>query len=173
MKQFLASVAEAHADRSKIIVVCIGSDRSTGDSFGPLTGTMLKELGWPNVIGTLEKPCDAHAVERETLELREDHVVIAIDACLGQQKSVGSFILADKPLQPGKAIGRRLPAIGHYSIAGVVNRNGPKAYWKLQTTSLFLVLQMAKEAALAIHTAWSGSPERTLAGNPDTRIRII
>jgi putative sporulation protein YyaC len=173
LEQFLKSVAESHADRSKIVFVCIGSDRSTGDSFGPLVGTMLKELGWPNVIGSLEKPCDAHAVEQAALQLREDQVVIAIDACLGKPKSVGSFVLAEGALEPGKAIGRRLPPIGHYSIAGVVNMNGPKAYWKLQTTSLFLVLQMAKEAASAIHTAWSGSSEKPQAGNLATRIRII
>jgi putative sporulation protein YyaC len=115
---------------------------------------MLQERGWPNVIGTLEKPCDAHAVEQAAGEVSEDAIVIAIDACLGKMKSVGRYIVTDGPLQPGKAIGRRLPAIGQYSIAGVVNTNGPKAYWMLQTTSLYLVMQMAKEVAAAIDAAW-------------------
>ncbi|WP_139992791.1 spore protease YyaC [Paenibacillus paridis] len=161
MEQFFENIAARHSDVSRIVFVCIGSDRSTGDSFGPLTGTMLKESGWPNVIGTLEKPCDAHAVERELQSLEAASIVIAIDACLGRPVSVGRFIVAEGPLQPGKAIGRRLPAIGHYSVAGVVNMNGPKAYWMLQTTSLYQVLRMAKEAVNAIDSAWkkaTGTP---------------
>ncbi|MBD2872367.1 spore protease YyaC [Paenibacillus sp. IB182493] len=154
MARFLDAVAESHADRGRIVFVCIGSDRSTGDSFGPLVGTMLEELGWPNVIGTLAQPCDAHAVEQAARRLPEDAVVIAVDACLGKPESVGSYILARGAIQPGKAIGRRLPAVGHYSIAGVVNMNGPKAYWKLQTTSLYLVMRMAREVAAAVREAW-------------------
>ncbi|MCA0756679.1 spore protease YyaC [Paenibacillus sp. N4] len=151
---FLASVAAAHPDRGGIVFICIGTDRSTGDSFGPLVGTMLQERGWPHVTGTLQTPCDAYAVERAVLELPEDAVVIAVDACLGKPKSVGRYLCSEGPLQPGQATGRRLPAVGRYSIAAVVNRNGPKAYGMLQTTSLYFVMQMAKELADAIGEAW-------------------
>lgn len=163
LEQFLKSVAIMHSNRSRIVFICIGSDRSTGDSFGPLVGTMLQERGWPNVIGTLEMPCDAHAVEHAVQAINGDSIVIAIDACLGKPTSVGRFIVTEGPLQPGKAIGRRLPAIGRYSIAGVVNANGPKAYWMLQTTSLYLVMQMAKEAANAIDSAWSKPTDQPIA----------
>lgn len=163
-----------HSDVSRIVFVCIGSDRSTGDSFGPLMGTMLKESGWPNVIGTLEKPCDAHAVERELQALDAASIVIAIDACLGRPVSVGRFIVADGPLQPGKAIGRRLPSVGHYSVAGVVNMNGPKAYWMLQTTSLYQVLRMAKEAVIAIDSAWNKAAGKPAAKQKqDSQIPVI
>ncbi|RCW44312.1 putative sporulation protein YyaC [Paenibacillus prosopidis] len=153
--------------------MCIGSDRSTGDSFGPLVGTMLQERGWPHVIGTLQKPCDAHAVEHAAAAVSEDSIVIAIDACLGKMKSIGRYIVTAGPLQPGKAIGRRLPAIGHYSIAGVVNANGPKAYWMLQTTSLYLVMQMAKEVAGAIDAAWATSAMLPASDNNDLEIHIV
>ncbi|MNZ84669.1 hypothetical protein D3C78_1034330 [compost metagenome] len=133
---------------------------------------MLKELGWTRVMGTLAQPCDAHAVEHAARLLQQDDIVIAIDACLGKPTSVGGFLLSEEALQPGKAIGRRLPPVGQYSIAGVVNSSGPKAYWKLQTTSLYLVLQMAKEAAEAINTAWSMHMERPEAGN-QSKIRIV
>ncbi|OBZ08682.1 spore protease YyaC [Bacillus sp. FJAT-26390] len=155
MEQFFDAIAERHSHPGSIVFICIGSDRSTGDSFGPLVGTMLQEGGWPNVIGTLEKPCDAHAVEQAAQAIHKDAIVIAIDACLGKPGSVGRFIASEGPIEPGKAIGRRLPAIGHYSVAGVVNANGPKAYWMLQTTSLYHVLQMAKEIVSAIDLAWS------------------
>jgi putative sporulation protein YyaC len=154
IEPFFDAIAERHSNRESIVFICIGSDRSTGDSFGPLVGTMLQEGGWPNVIGTLEKPCDAHAVERAAQAIHKDAIVIAIDACLGKPTSVGRFIAAEGPIQPGKAIGRRLPAIGQYSVAGVVNANGPKAYWMLQTTSLYHVMRMAKVIAGAIDSAW-------------------
>lgn len=135
---------------------------------------MLQERGWPHVIGTLEKPCDAHAVEHAAAAaVSEDAIVIAIDACLGKVKSIGRYIVTDGPLQPGKAIGRRLPAIGQYSIAGVVNANGPKAYWMLQTTSLYLVMQMAKEVAGAIDAAWATSAMLPASDNNDPKIHIV
>jgi putative sporulation protein YyaC len=173
IEQFFETIADRHMNRSGIVFICIGSDRSTGDSFGPLVGTMLQENGWPNVVGTLEKPCDAHAVERAVQEIHKDAIVIAIDACLGKQASVGRFIVTEGPLQPGKAIGRRLPAIGHYSIAGVVNTNGPKAYWMLQTTSLYQVIQMAKEAVSAIHSAWSRQTDKQETRNHHSQIPYV
>lgn len=146
-------------DPERVLFLCIGSDRSTGDAFGPLVGTLLKERGWPHVIGTLEEPCDAHKVEeaaRRVMLMQEGWTVVAVDACLGKPQSVGGFIASAGPLQPGAATGRNLPAVGNMSIAGVVNIYGPKAYVMLQTTSLYLVMNMAKQAAEAIHEALSG-----------------
>lgn len=156
---FLAAIAKREPDPDRVVFICIGSDRSTGDAFGPLLGTMLKEQGWRHVIGTLEEPCDAHAVEAavnkaERLQESERMTVVAVDACLSKMQSVGGYIAKDGPLQPGAATGRKLPAVGDYSIAGVVNMHGVKAYGMLQTTSLYLVLKMAKAAAEAIRAAW-------------------
>lgn len=166
---FLADIAQAHPNRDHIKFICIGSDRSTGDSFGPIIGTMLKEQGWKHVIGTLEKPCDAYAVEAAARSAQEyaaddDAIVIAIDACLGQPRSVGCFIVARGPLQPGEAVGKRLPPIGDYSIAGVVNSSGPKAYAMLQTTSLHHVVLMAKHVAQAIQEAWCTKTKKRTEG---------
>ena len=37
-----------------ILVVCIGTDRSTGDSFGPFTGSLLQSTSrYPYIYGTL------------------------------------------------------------------------------------------------------------------------
>lgn len=157
---FLAKALGTRPDPDRLLFLCIGSDRSTGDAFGPWVGTLLKERGWPHVIGTLEEPCDAYKVEeaaRIALGMQEeDWTVVAIDACLGKPTSVGGFIASAGPLRPGAATGRKLPSVGNISIAGVVNLNGPKAYGMLQTTSLYLVMNMAKQTADAIHEAWGG-----------------
>ena len=159
LESFVETIAQEYPDRNQIIFVCIGSDRSTGDAYGPIVGSMLKERGWPNIIGTLEQPCDAHAVEGAANAALNaagsDHaIIIAVDACLGHPKSVGGYITSKGPLQPGQAIGRRLPPIGHFSIAGVVNMNGVKAYAMLQTTSLHHVMQMARRTVEAVERAW-------------------
>ena len=50
----------------KIVFVCIGSDRITGDSLGPLVGHQLSRYHWKNiyVYGTLNEP--VHALNLET-----------------------------------------------------------------------------------------------------------
>jgi len=160
---FLKKIAAKQPDRSRIMFLCIGSDRSTGDSYGPIVGSMLQQHGWEHVIGNLQQPCDAYAVEGALQSVVLEATIIAIDACLGKQKSVGQYVLTDGPLQPGAATGRRLPAVGDYSIAAIVNMNGPKAYWMLQTTSLNHVIHMARHTVQAIESAWptAGSAQPT------------
>ena len=53
--------------------MCIGTDRSTGDSLGPLIGYKLREKGMKNarVLGTLEEPVHAMNLEPCMEQLRE------------------------------------------------------------------------------------------------------
>src|SRR3954447_9090991 len=58
-----------------IVIVCIGTDRSTGDSLGPLVGTLLEEKN-PNsfyVYGTLEDPIHAVNLAEKLKEIKEKH----------------------------------------------------------------------------------------------------
>lgn len=135
----------------KLLFVCIGTDRSTGDALGPLVGSELVRRGFTEVIGTLEAPCDASNLEQLVSAIPEDRIVIAIDACLGHPGTVGHYLIHNKPLLPAESVGVRLPAVGHYSIAVVVNVNSPKPYWTLQTTSLHAVMRQADELANALH----------------------
>ncbi|WP_244226508.1 spore protease YyaC [Paenibacillus protaetiae] len=155
---FLELIADGYPDRSAVAFLCIGTDRSTGDSYGPLVGMMLKERGWPNVVGTLEQPCDALSYETAVHSLANAGVIIAVDACLGKPGSTGKYICTPGALKPGEATKAGLPSAGHYSIAGIVGENGPKPYWVLQTASLYQVLQMAKLTADAIERAWGAQP---------------
>ncbi|SFS93348.1 putative sporulation protein YyaC [Paenibacillus sp. 453mf] len=133
----------------KLTFVCIGTDRSTGDALGPLTGSYLAERGFKHVVGTLPEPCDATTLMQRISRIPADHIVIAIDACLGSSVDIGTYICRERPLVPAESVKGELPAIGHYSIAGVVNANGPKPYTLLQMTSLHLVMNMARELAEA------------------------
>ncbi|MED4531198.1 spore protease YyaC [Metabacillus fastidiosus] len=136
----------------ELVIVCVGTDRSTGDSLGPLVGTYLSEMNIKNFIiyGTIEEP--VHAVNlQETMDLinkrHSDPFVIAIDACLGAAKSVGEISFIKEPLRPGEGVGKKLPAIGVCSITGVVNVSGHMEMLVLQNTRLAVVMKMAKEIA--------------------------
>nr|WP_233133262.1 spore protease YyaC [Marinococcus halophilus] len=131
-----------------IIVVCIGTDRSTGDSLGPLTGSKLLEKRLENfyVYGTLQYPVHAVNLE-ETLSLIEaDHphaFVIAVDACLGYLQNVGKVTLNEGGVTPGAAMKKKLPIVGDMHINGIVNVSGMMEYFVLQNTRLYTINTMA------------------------------
>ncbi|WP_342571064.1 spore protease YyaC [Paenibacillus sp. FSL R5-0749] len=150
---FFENILKLHA-LDEITFVCIGTDRSTGDALGPLTGSILQENGIGNVIGTLSSPCDADTLERKLALIPAHHAIIAIDACLGPKHAVGTYYLSNNPLIPAQSVGGKLPPVGQYSLAAVVNANGPRPYSILQMTSLHSVMEMSRTIADAAIEAW-------------------
>ncbi|WP_173918112.1 spore protease YyaC [Halobacillus sp. Marseille-Q1614] len=139
----------------KVIIICIGTDRSTGDALGPLVGSMLSEqqLQTFHVYGTLEEP--VHALNlKDTLSAIEtmhaSHTVLAIDACLGKKTSIGHIVFGEGALTPGAALKKDLPAVGDYHISGMVNVGGFMEYAVLQNTRLHVVMNMAAKIAAAL-----------------------
>jgi len=151
---FLAGIAAEAPDPDGIVMLCIGTDRSTGDAFGPLLGSRLLRDGWPHVCGTLREPCDADRLPEVLRNLPAGKTVIAFDACLGSPANVGKYSVARGPLLPAEAVGRKLPAAGHYSAAAVVAARSAKPYHALMTAPLSLVMDMAEAAANAVSAAW-------------------
>ncbi|MCM3574887.1 spore protease YyaC [Mesobacillus subterraneus] len=138
-----------------IVFVCIGTDRSTGDSLGPLIGTLLeeKEIAPYHVYGTLDDPIHAVNMDAKLAEIKEKHFnpfIIGIDACLGRLKSVGSIQVGDGPVKPGAGVNKELPEVGNMHITGIVNVSGFMEFFVLQNTRLNLVLKMAKTIANGI-----------------------
>lgn len=136
------------AKSRQVILLCIGTDRSTGDSLGPLTGTKLKDKCIPglSVIGTLDKPVHAENLDTTLDELRSTYYnpyIIALDACLGRLESVGFITLAEGPLKPGTAVKKELPEVGEIHLTGIVNINGFMQYMVLQNTRLNIVWLMS------------------------------
>ena len=147
-----------------IVIVCIGTDRSTGDSLGPLIGTFLKEKDTApfHVYGTLEHPIHAVNLEEKLREIKEVHFnpfIIAIDACLGRMKSVGYIQVGTGPVKPGAGVNKDLPEVGDIHITGIVNVSGFMEFFVLQNTRLNLVLNMAKTIANGLHETSTHFPE--------------
>lgn len=131
------------------VIVCIGTDRSTGDALGPLVGTCLSNGGPKHmtVYGTLHQPVHAQNLECYIQKIHAKHrnpYVIAIDACLGKSSSIGNVSVGKGPLRPGAALRKDLPMIGDIHITGVVNMSGFMEYTILQNTRLSIVVDMAK-----------------------------
>lgn len=133
----------------QVIVLCIGTDRSTGDSLGPQIGTMLTadRLQHLLIFGSLHQPI--HALNmKETIQyihrFFDNPYIIAIDAALGKLSSIGNLICSQGPLLPGAAFKKDLPAVGDFSLTGVVNCKSSFDFTVLQSTRLSLVYDMAK-----------------------------
>ncbi|MBE6065644.1 spore protease YyaC [Clostridium cochlearium] len=132
-----------------IILLCIGSDRSTGDSLGPLVGHNLKFLSRSNfhIFGNLESPVHAKNLNQVLKYINkkfDDPYIIAVDACLGHIQNIGKVFVENKPLKPGSAVNKDLPSIGNLSITGIVNISGALEFMVLQNTRLFTVMQLAE-----------------------------
>jgi putative sporulation protein YyaC len=141
-------------DLEDIVFFCIGTDRSTGDSYAPLIGTMLKEQGYENVIGTIHDPVHAVNLDERIKEIPEGKTVIALDACLGRLKNVGTISFNKGKLSPGAGVNKELTKVGDYNIQGVVNVSGFMEFFVLQNTRLSTVMNMAKETVAAINQAF-------------------
>ncbi|WP_047980124.1 spore protease YyaC [Ornithinibacillus contaminans] len=134
------------------VVVCVGTDRSTGDALGPLTGMYLaeKRLKHMTIYGTLHDPVHATNLQEYITLIKQQHknpFIIAIDACLGKTSSVGQIIACVGALKPGAALNKALPPIGDIHITGVVNISGFMEYSVLQNTRLSIVVEMARKIA--------------------------
>ncbi|MBN3524290.1 spore protease YyaC [Paenibacillus apiarius] len=139
-----------------VTVVCIGTDRSTGDCLGPLVGTRLAKQSSPyyRVLGTLNQPVHAMNLQEtiDSMQAADPHsFIVAIDACLGQSSSVGSVQIQQGPVRPGAGVNKQLPPIGDMHITGIVNVGGFMEYFVLQNTRLHLVMSMAELIAETVH----------------------
>lgn len=141
-----------------IVFVCIGTDRSTGDSLGPLVGTLLEEKSSQSffVYGTLDDPIHAVNLDDKLREINKRHFhpfIIGVDACLGKFKSVGVIEVGHGPVKPGAGVNKDLQDVGHMHITGIVNVSGFMEFFVLQNTRLNLVMKMAKTIAAGIYQA--------------------
>lgn len=138
----LCSFSQPH----DLLILCIGTDRSTGDSLGPLIGSRLLEHKPPfQVLGSLDQPVHAANLAETLKQIQADPPAwtIAIDASLGSMDGVGMVNIGAGSLQPGAGVYKTLPQVGNLYITGIVNVGGFMEYFVLQNTRLALVAKMA------------------------------
>lgn len=154
-KQLLEKICCQRSNGQPLIFLCIGSDRATGDSLGPIIGYKLKQrrLSSAYVYGTLEHPVHAKNLSDVIREIHDtfDHpFIVAIDASLGKASHIGYFTLGEGSLKPGAGVGKNLPQIGNLYITGIVNLSGFLENTLLQTTRLYTVMDLADKISTGI-----------------------
>lgn len=142
-----------------VVIICIGSDRSTGDCLGPIVGYKLSRLNLDNdvfIYGTLESPVHAANLDSSIRHINSTHdnpFIIAIDASLGRKEHVGFLTIGEGPLKPGAGVKKKLPEVGSIHITGIVNISGVMDNVLLQTTHLSTIVNLAEIIADVLSTS--------------------
>ena len=129
-------------DSQQVVVLCVGTDRATGDCLGPLVGHQLMTSSYYKVFGTLSQPVHAGNLTQTMAEIYRsfrEPFVIAIDACLGSM-----------PLFPGQGVDKELPPVGDISITGIVNFTSQTNFNTIQTTRLHTVMELSSYIACGV-----------------------
>lgn len=152
-------------NKTEVLILCIGTDRSTGDSLGPLIGYHLRRKGLKHiqVLGTIYRP--VHAMNlRETAGLLKrcypNHLIVAVDASVGAGSRVGSVTLGRGAIKPGLGVSKQLQPVGDIFITGVVSSGGAGDPLTLQSIRLGTVMQMAEcisESICLVEKLWERS----------------
>lgn len=106
------------------VILCIGSDRVTGDCLGPIVGQMLLERNVDAYIyGSLNRPVTALNLKESIKSIRRAHPdkkILAIDSSVGRYEDVGKIRISFGAIAPGSADGKKLPKVGDVSITATV-----------------------------------------------------
>ncbi|MBR1443791.1 MAG: spore protease YyaC [Firmicutes bacterium] len=133
----------------EIIFLCIGTDRSTGDSLGPLVGYKLSRMILNEkvyVFGTIDEPVHAKNITSYIKMIENEFIspfIIAIDAALGNGENINCISVSAGSLSPGAAVRKKLPQVGNAHITGIVNTGGLMEFAILQNTRLSTVIRMS------------------------------
>ena len=146
------------------IIICIGTDKCIGDCLGPLVGTILLESNFNlPVYGTLESPIHALNIKEKLsyiTKLHPNSKIIGVDACLGENDSIGEIHIRDYPVHPGKGVGKILPEVGDASIIGVVDSSDASIFFTNRSIRLYLIMEMAKTKSKSIILAYNSIIEK-------------
>lgn len=139
---------KARQGKKGVVFLCIGTDRSTGDSLGPLIGYKLRDMksSCAAVFGTLERPVHAINLEEYARIIKNcyhDCLVVAVDASVGNREHVGYLTLGKGALRPGLGVSKELGAVGDIFITGIVGGCSSYDPLMLQSVRLSVVMRMA------------------------------
>ena len=134
--------------KTGVVILCIGTDRSTGDSLGPLIGYKLKEMNTVNftIFGTLDRPVHAMNLDEYVNILQRfyrNDLVVAVDASVGHKEHIGYVTLGKGALKPGLGFSKELRAVGDIFITGIVGSCGNYDPLMLQSVRLSVVMNLA------------------------------
>ena len=157
--QSLQAMMEGRCRCRPVVILCIGTDRVTGDCLGPLVGQFLvrnlpREKAM--VYGTLCRPVHAENLTDTLSHIHhryQNAFIIAVDASLGMSSHIRHVTLEKGKLRPGLGVQHALPAVGDLHITGIVNASTADNHRVLATTRLSVVMEEASFIARGILNA--------------------
>ncbi len=165
-------------EKSGVLFFCIGTDRSTGDSLGPLIGYKLTKHGMKHakIMGTLDDPVHATNMEdclRRARRLFHDSVIVAVDASVGNREHVGYVTLGRGPLKPGLGVKKEMDAVGDLFVTGVVGSVKHGDPLMLQSVRLSVVMRMADCISNGILLGMNANPRLFQEKSVDKFVRMV
>lgn len=143
---------------SKLVFLCIGTNKVIGDCFGPLVGYKLKKFFKEEknieIIGDIDNILCFQNIYDVIKKIPKDSFVIAIDAALSNKSNIGKIIVSKESMVIGRSLNKKRIYIGDLSIKGIVSKDLKKPQYNfklLQNTSLGLVMSMADYVAEGIY----------------------
>lgn len=146
----------------ELVFLCIGTDRMTGDSFGPLVGTKLQErlekynIFNIHIYGTLKENICYTNLQEVLKKIKAKHqnaCIIVIDAALSNEEKIGKIFVQKEKMILGKGLHKKKIEVGDISIKAVVGKNYKLAKYNfvsLQNISLNVVIRLADLVAEGI-----------------------
>lgn len=146
----------------ELVFLCIGTDRMTGDCFGPLVGSKLEEklenynIFNINIYGTLKENVCYTNIKEILKKIEMEHpkaYLIVLDAALATEEKIGNIVVKKEKMILGRGLNKVKIEIGDISIKAVVGRNYKLPNYNfshLQNISLNVVITMANIVAEAI-----------------------
>lgn len=145
---------------SKLVFLCIGTNRVIGDCFGPLVGYKLKELFREEkniqIIGDIENVVSFQNIQKIINTIKqEDSFIIAIDAALSSNiNKIGTISVSQNKINVGNSINNKNLYIGDISIKGIVAkdlRNAKYNFKELQNVPLNIIMNMSDCVSTGIY----------------------
>lgn len=136
----------------EIIFLCVGTDRITGDCFGPLVGSKLTQkleycnYSNINIYGSLSQNLSYENINKVIQKIDKESIIIVIDAALSKEENIGKIFVQKSKTILGKGLEKNKIEIGDISIKSVVAKDYKIAkcnFKALQNISLNGVMRLA------------------------------
>lgn len=140
---------------TELVILCIGTDKITGDCFGPLVGSFLIKL-FENynifnisIYGTLENNINYNNIDKilkRIYKIHQNPCIVVVDAALSKKENIGKIYVSDEKTILGKSLNKNNLLIGDISIKAVVGKDYKLAKYNfvnLQNISLNVVMNLA------------------------------
>jgi putative sporulation protein YyaC len=134
------------------VVMCIGSDRVSGDLLGPAVGKKLVEEYnlRAYVYGVTGRNINGANIDFYDGFIREAHKgskVVAVDACLGSRREIGKIKVGSRGVGAGHAVRKSGKRYGDVGVVGIVAENAEDNVMQLISVEVSLVEELSERIA--------------------------